>query len=75
MATTENKAPKKVTIQLPLTRGEKEDVYVCINGDSYQIKRGVPVEVPESVAEVLRHKEEMLALAMEFEAQASASVL
>ena len=70
MATT---TVKKVKIQLPLTRTEKDDVYVCVNGESYQIKRGVPVEVPEYVAEVLQHKEEMLAQAMEFEAQAAAN--
>ena len=70
MATT---TVKKVKIQLPLTRTEKDDVYVCVNGESYQIKRGVQVEVPDYVAEVLQHKEEMLAQAMEFEAQAAAN--
>ena len=67
-------AEKKVKIKLPLTRTEKDDVYVCVNGSSYQIKRGEAVEVPDYVAEVLQHKEEMLAVAMEFEAQASANV-
>lgn len=62
----------KVKIKLPLTRSEKDDVYVCVNGDSFQIKRGETVEVPDYVAEVLQHREEMLAEAMEFEAQASA---
>jgi hypothetical protein len=70
MATTE----KKVKIKLPLTRTEKDDVYVCVNGKSYQIKRGETVEVPDFVAEVLQHKEEMLAEAMEFESQAAANV-
>jgi hypothetical protein len=65
-------AEKKVKIQLPLTRSEKDDVYVAVNGKSFLIKRGVPVEVPDYVAEVLQHSEEMLAEAMEFEAQASA---
>ncbi len=64
---------KKVKIKLPLTRTEKDDVYVCVNGDSVLIKRGEWVEVPESVKEVLDHKEEMLAEAMEFEAQAAAN--
>ena len=63
---------KKVKIKLPLTRTEKDDVYVCVNGESFLIKRGETVEVPDYVAEVLQHKEEMLAEAMEFEAQASA---
>lgn len=70
--TTTNK-PKTVKIKLPLTRTEKDDVYVCVNGKSYQIKRGETVEVPDYVAEVLQHKEEMLAEAMEFETQAAAN--
>lgn len=65
---------KKVKIKLPLTRTEKDDVYVAVNGHSYLIKRGETVEVPESVAEVLQHREEMLSEAMEFEAEASAKL-
>ena len=68
MATTE----KKVKIKLPLSRSEKDDVYVSLNGRPFQIKRGETIEVPDYVAEVLQHREEMLAEAMEFEAQASA---
>ena len=64
---------KKVKIRLPLTRTEKDDVYVAVNGKSYLIKRGEVVEVPESVAWVLERKERMLARAMEFEAQATAN--
>lgn len=71
MATTET--TKKVKIKLPLTRTEKDDVYVAVNGKSYLIKRGETVEVPDYVAEVLQHKEEMLAVAMEYEAQAAAN--
>ena len=70
--TTANK-PKTVKLKLPLTRTEKDDVYVQVNGKSYLIKRGETVEVPASVAEVLQHKEEMLAVAMEFEDQAAAN--
>ena len=64
---------KKVKIKIPLTRSEKDDVYVCLNGVGYLIKRGEEVEVPEGVAEILQHREEMLATAMEYEAQASAN--
>ena len=71
MATTES---KKVKIKLPLTRTEKDDVFVGINGKTYLIKRGEPVEVPESVAWVLERKEKMLAKAMEFEAKAAENV-
>lgn len=31
----------------------KEDVFVAVNGRAYMIKRGVEVEVPECVKEVL----------------------
>ena len=80
MATTEKKtttaeAPKAdtVKIKLPLTRTEKDDVYVALNGKPYLIKRGVDVEVPAGVAEILQHSEEMLAKAYEFEEQAKAN--
>lgn len=73
MATTTETTKKTVKIKLPLTRTEKDDVYVAVNGKSYLIKRGETVEVPACVAEVLQHKEEMLAQAMEFEAQAAAN--
>lgn len=62
---------KTVKIILPLTRTEKNDVPVGVNGKTWLIKRGVEVEVPECVAEVLRNSEEMLAKAMAFEEQAA----
>lgn len=71
--TTTSNAPKKVKIRIPLTRTEQDDVYVCINGKSWLIKRGEEVEVPANVAEVLQNREDMLVKAMEFEAQASAN--
>ena len=75
MATVNAQGVKKVKVRLPLTRKEKNDVYVAVNGKSYLIKRGEDVEVPEFVAEVLRHKEEMLDLAMAYEAEASANAM
>ena len=62
---------KKVKIRLPLTRTEKNDVHVGVNGRTWLIKRGEEVEVPECVAEVLQHKEEMLTEAMAYEEQAA----
>ena len=72
--TTETSDEAKVKIRLPITRVEKDDVYVAVNFKPYLIKRGETMEVPASVAEVLQHKEEMLEESMEFEAQASANV-
>ena len=59
-----------VTIKLPITRTEKEDKWVSVNGKSMQIKRGVEVEVPLCIAKALEHQEKMLIEAMEFEATA-----
>ena len=66
MATT-----KTVKIKLPLTKSEKADKYVAVNGKSFLIKRGETVEVPDYVAEVLQHEEEMLAIGMAYEEQAA----
>lgn len=63
---------KKVTIKLPLTRTEKDDVFVGLNGRTYLIKRGVPVEVDAPIAKILERREKMLSTAMAFEAQAAA---
>lgn len=58
-----------VTIKIPLTRSEKDDVYVSLNGMPYLIQRGAEVRVPRGVAEILQHSEEMLREAIEFESQ------
>lgn len=60
---------KLVTINIPLgrTKQEKADVFVGVNGRKWLIKRGCDVQVPPSVAEVLRHKEEMMRIIYESE--------
>ena len=62
--------PKMVKIRIPKTKEQKEDVFVAVNFRTYQIQRGVEVEVPDFVAEVLQHKEEMLEEIMLFEEKA-----
>ena len=57
---------KTVKIKIPITREEKDDVYVSVNDRTWLIQRGKEVEVPECVAEVLRHREEMLQYSFEF---------
>ena len=59
-----------ITINIPITRSEKEDVWVAVNGKSIQIKRGVDVEVPLCIAKALEHSQNMLVEAMEYEATA-----
>ena len=58
---------KMVKIRIPRTKKDEEDVFVSVNHYTCIIKRGVEVEVPDFVAEVLRHQEEMLEKIMDFE--------
>ena len=60
---------KLIKIKLPKSRAEQEDVFVSVNNRTFLIARGVEVEVPACVAEVLTHREEMLEKIMLFEAE------
>lgn len=64
---TSKKKEKTVKIRIPRTKADQEDVFVSVNARTWMIKRGVEVEVPECVAEVIRHHEEALETIMEFE--------
>ena len=55
-----------VKIRIPRTKSDQEDVFVSVNMETFIIKRGVEVEVPDYVAEVLQHQEEMLEKIMLF---------
>ena len=57
---------KLVKIRIPRLRQDDPDVYVSVNNRDWLIKRGVEVEVPESVVEVLRHQEESMEAAYTF---------
>ena len=60
--------PKMVKVRIPRTKKDEEDVFVSVNMRNYIVKRGVrDVEVPDFVAEVLRHQEEMMEEIMLFE--------
>ena len=58
---------KTVTIRIPRLNPKQEDVFVSVNNYACIVKRGVEVEVPDYVAEVLRHQEEMLEIIQQFE--------
>ena len=57
---TNTNARKMVKIRIPRTKVDEEDVFVSVNMETFLIKRGVEVEVPDYVAEVLQHQEEQL---------------
>ena len=65
--TTTEKTTKMVKIRIPRTRKDQEDVFVSVNNYNCVIQRGVEVEVPDYVAEVLQHQEEMLEKIMLFD--------
>ena len=63
----EIKKEETVKIKLPRGRQEDGDVFVSVNERTWLIKRGVEVEVPVCVAEVLEHQEQMQEEAYNFE--------
>ena len=51
----------KVRIKIHVEKnGPKEDVQVFLNGRQYIIRRGVEVDVPRGVAEILANRDKML---------------
>ena len=66
---TETPKEKMVKIRLPRTKADQADEFVSINLRTWQIQRGVEVEVPECVAAALRDQEAMLEELMLFEEQ------
>lgn len=72
VATAQNVYPgeKLVKIKLPLTKDEKEPVHVGINERDWIIQRGVYVEVPECVVEVLENSERALQEAILYQEKA-----
>ena len=51
-------AEEKVRIKLFKDNGRyKGDLFVSVNGVNYKIRRGVEVEVPRAVPEVLEHSQ------------------
>ena len=55
----------RIPIMIPKSKEHQEDVWVCINGEGTQIKRGVTVMVTPAVYEVLQNKFAMEDLALE----------
>jgi hypothetical protein len=65
---TPKKKEKTVKIRIPRIKNEG-DVFVSVNERTWLLQRGVEIEVPECVAEVLRHQEEAREAVMDFEAK------
>lgn len=66
--TAQPEAERMVRVRLPKENPKQEDAVVWVNERRYIIKRGVYVDVPLSVYEVLEHAEKMEEKAVEFAA-------
>lgn len=62
------KKSKRVTVKLPRLQGQNaiQEEFFSVNGKNYRIKRGVEVEIPEEVAEVIRNNEKAEEYAMNY---------
>lgn len=60
-----------VTIRIPVTRDDQGDVFVRVNHRTWLIKRGVAVQVPRCVQEVLENSEKAEMEAMEYQNKVS----
>lgn len=69
------KAPDTVTIKIPIdpSNRSEDDITVGLNGKMFKIKRGIPVDVPKGVAEILEHSESQERAAFEYIDQASSN--
>lgn len=52
--------PQMVKIKIPKTKADQGDVFVSVNERTWQIQRGIVVEVPDYVATMLQMREDQI---------------
>lgn len=59
---------KKAIVKLPRLHGQNanQEEFFSVNGKNYIIKRGIEIEVPEEVAEVIRNNNQAEDYAMNY---------
>ena len=58
---------KMVKVKIPRVNKKQQPQFLSVNNYTCMIKPGEEVEVPDFVAEVLKHREEMMEIAAAFE--------
>lgn len=58
---------KMVKVKIPRVNKKQQPQFISVNNYTCMIKPGEEVEVPDFVAEVLQHREEMMEIAAAFE--------
>ena len=58
---------KMVKVKIPRVNKKQQPQFISVNNYTCLIKPGEEVEVPDFVAEVLKHREEMLEIVANFE--------
>lgn len=58
-----------ISIRIPRERADQEDKVVWVNERRFLIKRGVPVNVPRCVADILAKEESMMQYIFDFESR------
>lgn len=68
VATEKKPGQDRKMVKIRLFKGSgkyADDVFVGLNGETWKIQRGVEVEVPEGVAEILEHSAQQDAMTAE----------
>ena len=60
---------KMVKVKIPRVNKKQQPQFVSVNNYTCMIKPGEEVEVPDFVDEVLKHRDEMMEVAANFEAE------
>lgn len=63
----------KIKLHKGKSSAEQQDVIAGVNGKLYQIKRGVPVEVPVYIAEIIENSQNEISESLEYIKELSSS--
>ena len=57
-----------ITIRLPITKEQQDDVFIRVNHRTWLVKRGETVKLPACAVEVLEHSEQAMLEGLRYQA-------